>query len=617
MQRTDIRLLLTLIFLLICSLLSAQDQPSISGKVADAKGVPIPGADVSISNASGKVAETLTELDGSFKFDGLPAGVYQLTIEIVGFIKKVNEALDTAADTSRSLAVQLAPVPRPQTQSVPQQAARSKQPQQTQTLEADFQTAAVTDLPGLNQFQQESTQPIGETSAVASRQDSLLFVNGNTANMDAGNFNDPGFRDQIMNVARQMGFQIQNFGSGAGGMGGGPGSGGPGGGGGFGGPGGGMGFVGMGGRGGRGANFQQSKIEGNLSETYLNSALNARNYSLTGQTLPKPVAITDNYSLTVGGVLPFFQSQTQNTSQRGSGGRGRASGPPGWSLTYSGNRNRSAIDTLTTVPTDLERAGDFSQTYTQALVTDPATGQNSVVVQPVQLYLDPNNPSSRFTKIPSIDPIANQLLQFIPRATIPCAANSLCVNNYALERSIPSSSDQIQASVTGLRLTSKDNFGVNYNMRRGSSLSTSTFEGLDTTRSNSAQNVGISGMHSFQTRFIANWSVTLNRVHVESSNGFAYKQDVEGKQLGMMGVSEDPINWGPPTIGFTNYGGISLAAPTLMPKSELLNFGCAQQNRHEAFHPSGRRSYLGSAQFLYGQQRTRHLYIHRLCHVSS
>lgn len=553
---------LILTFILVCGFLSAQDQTSISGKVADAKGTPIPGAGVSVSNASGKVAETLTELDGSFKFEGLPAGVYQLTVEIVGFVKSVNDAVDTASNSSRSLAVQLAPVPRPQAQSAPQQASKPKQTQPTQTLEAEFQTAAVTDLPGLNQFQQELTpQATGGISAVASPQDSTVFVNGNSANMDAGNLGDPGFRDQIMNVARQMGFQMSDLNQmGRGGAGG---AGGPGGaGGGFGGPGGGMGFMGMGGRGGRGAQFQQSKIEGNFSETYANSALNARNYSLTGQTVPKPLAITDSYNLTVGGALPFFKTQTQTTGQSGSGGRGRASGPPGWSLTYSGTRNRGADDVLATVPTDLERIGDFSQTYAQALVFDPSTGKQSEVVQPVQLYLDPNDPASRFTKIPSINPIANQLLKFIPAANIPCAANGLCVNNYSLERSIPSSSDQVQASVTGLRLSSKDNFGVSYSMRRASRLSPSTFLGEDTTTSNSGQNIQISGMHSFQPRFIANWRVALNRVRVESSNGFAYKQDVEG-ELGMMGVSEDPINWGPPTIGFTNYGGIGLAAPAL------------------------------------------------------
>ncbi len=80
-----------------------------------------------------------------------------------------------------------------------------------------------------------------------------------------------------------------------------------------------------------------------------------------------------------------------------------------------------------------------------------------------------------------------------------------------MQRSLPASSDEIQASVTGLRLTSKDTLGINYSMRRGSSISAATFPGLDTTRSNFGQNIGISGNHSFKSRLFANWRVSLNR----------------------------------------------------------------------------------------------------------
>jgi len=393
----------------------------------------------------------------------------------------------------------------------------------------------------------------------------------------------------MMDTARRMGFQLQEFGPGGeggpGSMGsiggggdsgaGGRGRGGPGG--------GGMGFVRMAGRGGRGSNFRQPKIQGSIAETFSNSALNARNYSLTGQTLPKPVQIRNDYSLTLGGVLPFVKAQTTNQRSGGGGGGGRSGGrgggQPGWTFSWSGNRNRSAQDILTTVPTDLERTGDFSQTHVQALVADPTTGQRSVVIQPVGLYRNANNPSTQFTKISAIDPIAGQLLKFIPKPNIPCAANVPCVNNYALERSLPSTSDQIQASVAGLRLTSKDNFGANYSMRRGSSLGAAIFPGLDSNRTNFAQNIGISGMHTFKQRLRANWRVSLNRTRTESTNAFAYAQNVESA-LGITGVSQDPINWGPPTINFTNYGNLSLAAPSL--------------NRNQAFTVSGGLNKIGS-----------------------
>jgi hypothetical protein len=424
-------------------------------------------------------------------------------------------------------------------------------------------------LPGLSQFQQDLSQSTENASDSVSRTENMLFISGNSASIDAGNLTDPDFRGQMMDAARMMGFQIQEFGpdgggaggasemsgalrggSAGGGAGGGPGGGGPGG--------GGPGF-GMMGRGGRNASFKQPVIEGSLTESYSNSALNARNYSLTGKTLDKPVQIQNNFSLTVGGVIPFLKSKTTNR------GRSFRMGPvsqPGWSFTYGGNRNRSAMNILSTVPTDLERTGDFSQTFVQTMVKEAGTGQQSVVMRPVQLYSNPLDASSRFTKVSSIDSIAGQLLQFIPKANLPCTAQTPCVNNYSQERSLPTSSDQVQASVSGLRLTSKDNVGVNYSMRRGRSLAAATFPSLDTTRTNFGQNFGISGNHSFKQRLNSDWRISLNQMRSESTNAFSYKRDIEA-ELGMTGVSKEPINWGPPTLSFTNYGNLSLAAPSL------------------------------------------------------
>jgi hypothetical protein len=552
---------------------TSQELPYIAGKVTDSKGVPIPGASVSISTASNKIAESLTDLEGSFRFDDIPPDASQIAVEIVGFSKSSKEMTGISAESLKSLAIQLSSLPRP---APPKRTPRltRQQPQEESAGEMPaFQSAAVTDLPGLNQFQQDLASQ-GEASPASARTDNLLVISGNSVNLDAGNLNDPAFMRPMMDAARQMGFQIQELGPGGmpgggapggsggiafgpagGGFGGGP-AGGPGGG----GPGGGVGFVGMGGRGGRGASFQQPKIEGSVTETYGNSALNAQNYALSGQTNPKPVQIQNSFSLTLGGALPFFKSGSGN--QRRSPGQGRIS-QPGWSFSYGGTRNRSAQDILTTVPTDLERQGDFSQTLVQTLSRDPQTGQEIVTIQPVQLFLNPSDPSSRFSKLTSLDPTAHQLLEFIPHANLPCAADAPCVNNYWNGRSLPSSSDQFQGSITGLRLTSKDSVGINYSMRRGSSLNAATFPGLDTTRSTFAQNFGLSGNHNFKTRLISNWRISFNRTRTESTNAFAYQRDVEG-DLGMTGVSTDPINWGPPTLTFSNYGSVALGAPSLV-----------------------------------------------------
>ena len=137
----------------------AQEHPTIAGTVTDSKGIPIPGAGVCISAGANKLAEQMTDIDGSFKFENVQPGAYTLTTEIVGFVKFSKEAVEVLADSSPKLAIHLEPLPRP---ASPKVSARTSRQEPAQTLSApSFQSAAVTDLPGLNQFQQDLSQEQG------------------------------------------------------------------------------------------------------------------------------------------------------------------------------------------------------------------------------------------------------------------------------------------------------------------------------------------------------------------------------------------------------------------------------------------------------------------------
>jgi trimeric autotransporter adhesin len=652
-------LFLTSWFLLFGSTIFAQEQTSsISGKVVDSNNAPVPGASVQIlSSDQTKLGESLTDMDGAFLIEKLPSGSYKIVVETAGFEKASQEAVDASSEASSKLLMKMKALPRPPGPKVALASAKQQMPEATsQTWE--FQNAEVTDLPGLNRFQQEAVPSGSEDVTLAARNNNLLMVSGNTASLDSGNMNDASFRNEMMNMASRMGFQMQDAGSGGasaggggfsglGGGGGGGGFGGPGGGGpGGGGPGGGMGFVGMAGRGGRGMNFQPPLIQGNINETYSNSALNARSYNLNNSvSVPKSVSIRNNYSLTLGGNLPFFKTQVGNfrnastsakaatgaqpagtgvaqlsstnpqpepssaqasnaaaketptaakssttassdtaskvtaastttagkTSAKSSssnnrggfmGGRTRS---PSWNFSYSGNRNRNAGDTLTTVPTDLEREGDFSQSMVK--VTTFNSGKIVTTAVPVQLYYNPYDPATKFTKLSSIDPIAKALLDYIPHANMPCSAIP-CVNNYFRSTSRPSSSDQFQVSISGLRFTSKDNFSVNYSTQRQHSLNAATFPGLDSRSEGRNQSIGLNGNRNFGMRMSLNWRLNINRTTNESMNNFAYNNNVEG-DLGITGVSQDPVNWGPPSIRLNGYAGLSLANPT---RSKSQNF---------------------------------------------
>lgn len=548
--------------LLIVFAVAAQETISISGKITDSKSVPIPGATVRlITGDQGKTLEILAKVDGSFLFQGLSPGVYRLEAEMTGFQQATREGIETASEESRNLAIVLQPL-RKSVSSLPTGQGRGVQAQRAE----GFTSAEVVDLPGLSQFQADVAFDASDAASTEAASETLV-ISGNTASLDAGDMNDPGFRQQMMNVGRQMGFNIETFtavGGPGGEEGGSRGSGGQSmmsaaGGGGGGAPGGG----GGGGRGGgapsfsmnrlgRSSTFKQPVVSGNVSETYSNSALNARSYSLTGQTRDKPVQIQNNYSVTLGGVFPWLSSTTSGSSGgpgggggRGGGGGGRG-GSSGWSFTYSGNRNRNPYEALTTVPTALEREGDFSQTALRS-------GQS------VQIYDHSSSALFDNAQIPQarMNSATLALLQYIPLPNLPGS-----IQNYSLERSLVNTSDQFQGSLSGLRITSKDSLSISYSLRRGSSTSGQPFPGLDSQRKEFSQRIGLSGTHRIKSRLSANWRINLNRTRSESTNAFAYAQNIAG-ELGIMGISQEPINYGIPTIDFTNYGNLQLSTPSL------------------------------------------------------
>jgi hypothetical protein len=205
---------------------------------------------------------------------------------------------------------------------------------------------------------------------------------------------------------------------------------------------------------------------------------------------------------------------------------------------------------LTTVPTALERAGDFSQTSLRA---GPLAGQ------PVQLFDSSTGSRAQFpgNKIPSsrMNSAAVALLNYIPLPNLPGS-----IQNYTLNRSLISSSDSYSIRLS-TPVSAKDNVFVNYSYSKSESIASQIYPGLDTNRNNHSQNVGIGGMHRFKPRVILNYRVSLNQVNAVSSNPFSFTNDVAGK-LGINGVSRDPINYGIPTTTFTNYGILQVGNPS-------------------------------------------------------
>jgi hypothetical protein len=253
-----------------------------------------------------------------------------------------------------------------------------------------------------------------------------------------------------------------------------------------------------------------------------NSALNAAPFSLNGQAAVKPSYAQSRFGISGGGPLAIPKLFTLTRSS--------------FYFNYSGSRSRNPNSRLSTVPTAAERAGDFSL----AMANTPVT-----VYDPLSLQPFPGNtiPVARF------NPVAAGLLRYFPLPTY----NGI-VQNYQLVSSTPDSSDNIGARLN-LPLSRKDRINFNFQMQTRHSVSQQLFGFRDT-----GQGGGLSSSagwsHSFAPRFNMSANFSLSRNNNKSAPYFAYKDNVAAL-LGIGGTSQDPINYGPPNLSFTNFGGLS------------------------------------------------------------
>jgi hypothetical protein len=384
-------------------------------------------------------------------------------------------------------------------------------------------------------------------------------------------------------------------GGGRGGFGGGPGGGGPmmGGRGGAGGPmmGGRGGAGGRGGPGGRGMpewmgrggalafgnNRRNPRMmyTGNLNINEANSLLNAQQYSLSGQNIPKPYSNNTNINASFGGPLKIPKLL--------SGERGQ------FTVSAGIGRNRNGQQgTLTTMPSALERAGDFSQSV--------ASGGKAVTIyDPVTGAPFPGNviPPSR------IDPIASALLSYYPLPNLPGQTR-----NFQLPTTRYNNSNSVNARVNQT-LSTKNRISGGFGYSGSNNTNPSIF-GFTDTGSGRGLNANISYVHNFTSRIISTVNYTFSRNRNLLSPFFAYRDNVAAR-LGIQGVSTDPLNWGPPSLNFTNFAGLSDGAASLtrnqtsaasasllwVYKTHNLSFGAGyrrqQNNRYS--DPNGRGTF--------------------------
>jgi outer membrane receptor protein involved in Fe transport len=211
-------------------------------------------------------------------------------------------------------------------------------------------------------------------------------------------------------------------------------------------------------------------------------------------------------------------------------------------VSYNAIRSSNPFSAFATLPSAVERAGNFSNSgqISQATIYDPTTRQPF-----------PNNiiPFSR------INSAARGLLNFIPSPNQPGA-----VQNYQFVTAVPTKTESISVRLNQA-ISPRDRMAINVSTQKRTSQQSQTFGFLDDS-SGRGWNADLNLTHTFTRRTVNNVRLSYNRNRNEMLPFFAFGRNW-ANDLGIQGTSQDPLNYGPPNLSFTNFGGLNDASPVL------------------------------------------------------
>ena len=551
---------------------------SIHGLVKSGN-MPMPGVTVTASNTlTGQKVTTWTDVDGNYFLDVPANGRYVIRTQMAAFANATHEVLINATAKDQKVDLELILLSR-----VPPAPANDQISQQAQQIAQamagrGFQNLQVTQgaeyTPAANGDQSAGSTPGGTEVAAATES---VAVSGNINTSNWANMSSDEWRNRVEEMRAQGGLSGQGGpGQGPGGTaapagfgGGGPGFG-------FGGPGFGGGFGGFGGggfgggRGGARNRFNINRPHGTVYYNVGDDALNAAPYNLNGADNQKPSYIQHRFGGAIGG--PFKIPHIYDGGNK-----------IFFFLNYNGSRGETPYDRFSTVPTALERAGDFSES------TVATHGPNGLVQSPVQLFypnvsscpfagqqIPGNNLQNANAACPQISSIATNLLGFYPLPNVPGALPD--TQNFHFVTSTNTSSDDFNFRLNrsfGAQQRQRGNAGrgggffggrgnnlnVGIHYHGANSNLTNAFPGIGGNTSTRSWDVPISYMRSIgKINNILRFD--FNRSRISTQNLFAFKQDVTGT-LGITGVSTNPFDWGLPGISFADFTGLGDTNPQL------------------------------------------------------
>jgi trimeric autotransporter adhesin len=289
--------------------------------------------------------------------------------------------------------------------------------------------------------------------------------------------------------------------------------------------------------GGRPGKVDLNHQHGNVSYTLGDSALDATPYSLQGNKAGKPQYIQHRFSASLGGPLriPGIYQGDEQTS---------------FFLSFSGSRRENPFDAFSTVPTLLERNGNFSQTRLLSGLHAPSAVE---IFNPQTKQQFVNN-----TLPPAlINPAAARLLAFIPEPNTPgdvenfhfvtSRINNTNDINFRLVRTLAGLS-------AGQRHGKRNNVNLAFHYHTGHKVLTNPFPTVGGNTFTRSIDVNAGYGHS-AGKLTNSLRFDFNRYGVATQNLYAFQSNIIA-ELGIKGVSQDPFDWGLPNLSFTNFSGL-------------------------------------------------------------
>jgi len=497
--------------------------------------MPIPGAGVSAANAATKEqVNTSTDVDGSYWLRISADGQYTVRVQMAAFAARAQEVVLDATHPDAQANFELVLLSRAR------EAGAGREQRHANAGGRGFQNLSV--------FQGEAGQDSGGGSmsdvapsgmpvpgiAPSSATESVA-VSGNTSN--SFNAMSADQLQQRFDDARQQGV----------GFGGGGGFGGPGG-----GPGGGRGGGGFGGGGPMGfgrRGFDINRPHGSLYYGAGDSALNASPFALTGEPEEKPAYFQNSFGGSVGGPLniPHIYHGGSKTF---------------YFINFNGKHGENPFDQFSTVPTLLERQGNFSQT------TYPS-GAAVQIFNPATNAPFPCNPTCNTIPQASLNSAALGLLPYIPMPNLPGT-----YQNFHYVTSATSDSDDLNVRLNhsfgaapaggrrgGGRNAPRNSLQIGFHYHQSSATLTNPFPSVGGSTTVRSFDIPVSYTRSIGklTNIVR---ADFNRNRTRTQNLYAFNNNITGT-LKISGVSTNPFDWGLPNLSFKDIASIQDTTPSL------------------------------------------------------